>query len=131
VLYYWVKQVHVFSVHVSFLLFLARGAWVLSGRVLPRHPVLRAVPHTVDTVLLTSALWLTTIIQQYPFRDAWLTVKVVLLVAYIVLGSFALRRAQTRAGRAVAFLAAIGTFLFLYSVARYHHPLGVLRPLLG
>lgn len=130
-MYYWVKQVHMFSVLVSFTLFLARGAWVLAGRSLPRHPLLRALPHTVDTVLLTSALWLTTIIQQYPFSHGWLTVKVVLLLVYIVLGSLALRRAPTPAGRAAAFVGAVITFLFLYSVARFRHPLGVLAPLLG
>lgn len=128
-LYYWLKQIHVFSVMLSFTLFLSRGAWVLTGRALPRHPLFRALPHTVDTVLLGSALWLTTVIQQYPFRDAWLTVKVVLLVTYIVLGSLALRRAPTRAGRAIAFFAAVVTFLFLYSVARYRHPLGALLPI--
>jgi uncharacterized membrane protein SirB2 len=130
-LYFWLKQVHHYSVLLSFALFLLRGAWVLSGRALPRQPLLRALPHTVDTVLLGSALWLTTIIQQYPFRDAWLTTKVLLLVTYIVLGSLALRRARTRTGRAVAFVAATGTFLFLYSVARYRHPFGWLAPWLG
>lgn len=130
-LYYWLKQVHVYSVMLSFTLFLLRGGWVLSGRSLPRQPVLRALPHTVDTVLLGSALWLTIIIQQYPFRDTWLTVKVLLLLAYIVLGSLALRRAPTRATRAVAFVAAVVTFLFLYSVARQRHPLGALLPMLG
>lgn len=130
-LYYWLKQVHVYSVMLSFALFLLRGGWVLSGRSLPRQPVLRALPHTVDTVLLGSALWLTTIIQQYPFRDTWLTVKVLLLLAYIVLGSLALRRAPTHATRAVAFVAAVGIFLFLYSVARQRHPLGALLPMLG
>lgn len=130
-LYYWVKQVHFVSVLLSFTLFLLRGAWVLSGRALPRHPLPRALPHVVDTVLLASALWLTTLIQQYPFRHGWLTVKVLLLVAYIVLGSLALHRARTRSGRAVAFTAAVLTFLFLFSVARYHHPLGALLPVLG
>jgi len=130
-LYIWVKQAHLYSVLLSFTLFLLRGAWVLSGRSLPRHPLLRALPHTVDTVLLGSALWLTTIIQQYPFRDAWLTVKVILLLAYIVLGSLALRRAPTPRGRAIAFVAAIVTFLFLFSVARYRHPFGALLPVIG
>lgn len=130
-LYYWVKQVHFYSVLLSFSLFLVRGAWVLAGRELPRHLLARALPHTVDTVLLTSALWLTTIIQQYPFQDAWLTAKVLLLVAYIVLGSLALRRARTRRWRAVAFVGAVVTFLFLFSVARYHHPLGALLPVLA
>lgn len=130
-LYFHVKQVHVYSVHLSFLLFLARGAWTLAGRDLPRSALLRALPHAVDTVLLTSALWLTTIIQQYPFREPWLTVKLLLLLLYIVLGSFALRRARTPRGRAVAFTAAVGTFLFLYSVARFHHPLGILLLVAG
>lgn len=130
-LYYWVKQVHVGAVHLSFALFLARGVWVLGGRALPRHLVLRVLPHAVDTVLLTTALWLTTIIQQYPFRHAWLTAKILLLLAYIVLGSMALRRARTRMGRSIAFAAAVATFLFLYSVARFRHPLGVLLPVLG
>lgn len=130
-MYYWVKQVHMVSVLLSFTLFLARGAWVLAGQELPRHPLLRALPHAVDTVLLTSALWLTTIIQQYPLSHDWLTMKVFLLVVYIVLGSLALRRARSRAARAGAFIGAVVTFLFLYSVARAHHPLGALAHLIG
>jgi uncharacterized membrane protein SirB2 len=130
-LYYWVKQVHFHSVLLSFGLFLLRGAWVLAGRELPRQPLARAVPHAVDTVLLASALWLTTIVQQYPFQDAWLTTKVLLLIAYILLGSLALRRAPTRRWRAIAFVGAVVTFLFLFSVARSRHPLGALLPVLA
>jgi uncharacterized membrane protein SirB2 len=126
VLYYWVKQVHAWSVMLSFTLFLLRGAWVLAGRELPRGVVLRSLPHAVDTVLLTSALWLTTIIQQFPFQQSWLTTKVLLLLLYIVLGHVALRRARSRAGRALAFVTACSVFLFIYSVARLHHPLGAL-----
>lgn len=130
-LYYWVKQVHVYSVHLSFLLFVLRGAWVMTGRGLPRQVLLRALPHTIDTVLLTSALWLTTIVHQYPFQNDWLTAKVLLLVAYIVLGSLALRRLPSRAWRAMAFVAAIAVFGFMYSVARFRHPAGLLAPWLG
>ena len=125
-LYYWVKQVHVWSVVSSFALFLLRGAWVLAGRRLPRNVLLRSLPHAIDTVLLTSALWLTTIIQQFPFQQPWLTTKVLLLLLYIVLGHVALRRARSRAGRTLAFAAACAVFLFIYSVARLHHPLGAL-----
>jgi uncharacterized membrane protein SirB2 len=125
-LYFWLKQVHFISVLLSFALFIARGAWVLSGRALPRHPALRALPHTIDTVLLGSAIWLTTLIQQYPFRQGWLTAKVLLLIAYIVLGSLALRRAPTQRTRVLAFAAAVLTFLFLFSVAWYRNPWGIL-----
>jgi uncharacterized membrane protein SirB2 len=126
VLYFWVKQVHVWSVMLSFSLFLLRGAWLAAGGKPPRSVVLRSLPHAIDTVLLTSALWLTTIIQQFPFQHPWLTTKVLLLCVYIALGHVALRRARTRLARSLAFAAAVAVFLFIYSVARLHHPMGAL-----
>jgi uncharacterized membrane protein SirB2 len=86
---------------------------------------LRYLTYTIDTVLLTAALMLVTILRQYPFVQAWLTVKVLLLVVYIVLGTFALKRAPTRQGRARFYFAALAVFLFIASVARAHHPLGI------
>lgn len=123
-LYLVVKQVHVTSIALSFALFAARGLWILSGRTLPHNPLVRVLPHVVDTVLLTSALWLTTLIHQYPFAQGWLTVKLLGLVAYVVLGSLALKRAPTLRMKGVAFLAACLVFAFIVSVARAHHPLG-------
>ena len=57
--------------------------------------------------------------------------KVVLLVAYIVLGSVALKRGRTRAIRIAAFAAALATIGFLVTVARAHHPLGLFAGRLG
>jgi uncharacterized membrane protein SirB2 len=109
---------------LSITLFVLRGGLMLTGSPLLRTAVLRHLPHVVDTVLLTSALMLTTIIRQYPFVQGWLTLKVVLLLAYIVLGSIALRRGRTLRSRVLAFAAALATVLFLVSVARAHDPLG-------
>ncbi|MGH8502735.1 MAG: SirB2 family protein [Gammaproteobacteria bacterium] len=88
--------------------------------------LLLVFPHVVDTVLLVSALWLTVLIGQYPFTSAWLTVKVLLLVVYILLGSIALRWGRTRTVRITAFAGAVCVFLFIISVAHTHHPLGAL-----
>ena len=64
------------------------------------------------------------ILHQYPFIDAWLTVKVVLLVVYISLGLVALKRAQTHGVRIIAYLAAMATYAFIIGVAVTHHPAG-------
>ena len=80
----------------------------------------------VDTVLLTAALMLATILHQYPFVQGWLTAKVLLLVVYVVLGSFALKRGRTRAVRTSCWIAALLVFLFIVSIARAHHPLGII-----
>lgn len=126
-LYLIVKKVHVYSVIASFALFLFRGGLMMAGARLLQHKLLRILPHVVDSILLFSALWLTAIVHQYPFVHHWLTVKVLLLVVYIVLGSFALKRGRTRAVRLVCFFLALGVFVFIVSVARAHHPLGFLQ----
>jgi uncharacterized membrane protein SirB2 len=122
-----IKWAHIFAVIASGSLFALRGAGVLAGGRWPMWAPLRHLTYTIDTVLLTAALMLVTILHQYPFVQAWLTVKVLLLVVYIVLGTFALKRARTRTIRAVFYVAALAVFLFIASVARAHHPLGMLE----
>ncbi len=92
---------------------------------------LRYLSYSIETILLTAALMLATILHQYPFVHGWLTVKVVLLVIYVVLGSYALKRGSTRNARIHFWLAALGVYAFIISVARAHHPLGILAPLFG
>jgi uncharacterized membrane protein SirB2 len=121
-----IKWVHVCAVIASGTLFTLRGAGVLAGARWPMWAPLRYLTYTIDTVLLTAALMLVTILHQYPFVQAWLTVKVLLLVVYIVLGTFALKRARTRGSRATFYVAALAVYLFIASVARAHHPLGAL-----
>lgn len=130
-LYLIVKQVHVASVILSFVLFLFRGGLMFAGSRWLQHPVLRITPHVVDTILLTTALWLMSLLHQYPFVHHWLTVKVVLLVVYIVLGSFALKRGKGMTQRTVFFVLAVLTYLYIVSVARAHHPMGVFFMLSG
>jgi uncharacterized membrane protein SirB2 len=124
--YYLVlRNVHIACAILTITLFVLRGSLMLANSAWQQNVVLRYLPHAVDTVLLTTALMLTTVIQQYPFAVSWLTAKVVLLVAYIVLGSIALKRGRTRQVRVVALVAALATVAFLVSVARAHHPLGI------
>jgi uncharacterized membrane protein SirB2 len=122
-----IKWVHVAAVIASGSLFALRGVGVLAGARWPMWPPLRYLTYTVDTTLLTAALMLATVLHQYPFVHAWLTVKVVLLVVYISLGSFALKRGRTRTARAWCFMAALAVYLYIVSVARAHHPLGAFQ----
>ncbi|HWK50172.1 MAG TPA: SirB2 family protein, partial [Steroidobacter sp.] len=80
--------------------------------------------------LLTAALMLATMLHQYPFVHGWLTVKVLLLVVYIVLGTFALKRGSTKTIRVVCWVAALLVYAFIISVARAHNPVGIFSGLL-
>ncbi|HVU80444.1 MAG TPA: SirB2 family protein [Rhodanobacteraceae bacterium] len=124
----WFLQIlwiHIGCVIASGSLFFTRGCMMLAGLAAANHAALRRISVVIDSLLLAAAIVLTTIIHQYPFVQAWLTVKVILLVVYIVLGVFALRRGRTRAIRAACFAAAMLVFLFIVTVARTQNPLGV------
>jgi uncharacterized membrane protein SirB2 len=93
----------------------------------PMWAPLRYLTYTVDTVLLTAALMLVTVLHQYPFVQPWLTAKVCLLVVYIVLGTLALKRARTLRARAWAYAGALAVFLYVVSIARAHSPWGIIE----
>jgi uncharacterized membrane protein SirB2 len=128
--YAQIKAVHIAAVMASGLLFLLRGAAVQFGATWAMAAPLRYLSYSIDTVLLTAALMLATILHQYPFVHGWLTAKVLLLVCYVVLGSFALKRGRTRAVRTWCWIAALLVYLFIVSIARAHHPLGVIALLM-
>lgn len=121
--YLALKAVHVASIATSYALFVVRGVWMLRGSPLLRRRWVKIVPHVVDTVLLASAVLLAMTIRQYPFVAPWLTAKVIGLVAYIALGTVALKRGRTRTVRLAAWIAAQLTFFYIVAVAITHTPL--------
>lgn len=124
--YLQIRAVHIGSVLASGMLFFIRA----TGRNLfdaswPMALPLRILVYTVDTILLTAALMLMTIVRQYPFVDSWLTMKLLLLIIYIVIGWWAFR-AERKKVRIASMVAALAIFAFIVTVARAHDPLGFL-----
>jgi uncharacterized membrane protein SirB2 len=123
--YFEIRQIHIAAVLASGSLFLLRAlACNLFRSGWPMAAPVRYLSYAIDTILLLAAITLTTIIGQYPFVNGWLTVKALLLVAYIALGLRAFR-APRRAHRIGYTVAASTLFLFIISVARAHDPLGI------
>jgi uncharacterized membrane protein SirB2 len=119
--------VHVTAALVSPALFLLRASRALAG-LDPAAGLLRWAPHAVDTVLLAAGITLAARLGQYPFVHGWLTAKVLALVAYIVLGHVAVRRARSHAGRLAALGGALAALLYLYAVAFTRSPLPSIGP---
>ncbi len=120
-----IKWVHIACVLASGLLFALRGLLVQAGHggAAQWEPV-RWLSYAIDTTLLTAALVLVNILPGALFANGWLTTKLVLLVAYVALGTLALRRARTPRSRRVFYVAALATYVYMLGVARMHHPLG-------
>ena len=123
--------VHILAISLSGSLFASRGLGVLAGARWPQAAPVRYFSYSVDTVLLTAALMLLTILPGAMFVNGWLTVKLILVVAYVVLGSFALKRGRTSRIRTICFVAALLVFATIIGIALAHHPLGWLLRWLG
>jgi uncharacterized membrane protein SirB2 len=121
-----VKWVHVWMVIASGSLFAIRGAGMLMGSSLGMSAPVRYLSYTIDTTLFTAALMLATMLHQYPFVHGWLTAKVILLVAYIVLGSYALKRGATKRSRTFYLIGALLAYLLIVAIAMTRGSFGVL-----
>lgn len=84
-----------------------------------RHTWLRWLPHLNDTVLLLSALALVVVTGWVPFRDSWLTAKVLLLCFYIIAGKLALDPQRKRFTRQSAAACALVILAGIFWVARH------------
>ena len=124
--YIVLKHIHVTAVALSATGFFLRGLLMLRGSSLLQARWIRIAPHILDTVLLGSAIAMAVMSAQYPFVQPWLTAKFFGLIAYILCGTMALKRAKTLAARRVWYFAALAVVGWVVSVALTRNPWGYL-----
>ncbi len=123
-LYLPLKHAHMTLAFISIVLFIIRGGAKICQSTRLKQRWLKIVPHILDSLLLLSGIALTSIIAQYPISDHWLTVKMLLLVGYIVLGMKTMKSTQLMQQRTY-FAAALCCVLLLVMVATTQHPMGI------
>jgi uncharacterized membrane protein SirB2 len=116
---------HVSCAIISLSFFIVRGIWMILDNAMLQRPLIRVLPHVIDTMLLVSAVSLTLILEQYPFINGWLTAKLCALILYIILGTIALKRGRTKFIRIGAFGASIFVFAIIVGVALSHDQVAV------
>jgi len=111
--------------------FALRALALVAGMGWPRWAPARYFSYTIDTVLLTAAFMLLTILPRGMYANGWLLVKLCFVTAYVVLGILAFRPQRRPVARAALAVAAGLCFLQVYCIARAHHPLGAFYLLMG
>lgn len=115
--YLLLKHSHMGLAFVSITLFVLRGSLTLARSPLLTMRSLRIVPHIIDTLLLGSAIALTITMHYDPMQLPWLMAKIIAVLAYIVLGSLALKRGRSQKTRSIAFICALLLLAYIVSVA--------------
>ncbi|MDA1370798.1 MAG: SirB2 family protein [Proteobacteria bacterium] len=116
-IYDLIKVLHVSCAVVTLCGFTLRGYWMLVGSDWLQQKITRVLPHIIDTVLLVSAIVLVIMSRQYPFVVDWVTIKIGLLLLYVVLGTFALKRGKTKQIRIACLIGALLTIAGIFIVA--------------
>jgi uncharacterized membrane protein SirB2 len=115
--YTLLRGLHIAAVLATLTLFLLRGFWMLKDSPHLRDSWVRIVPHVNDTVLLGAAIAMLFTGGLNPLAQPWLLAKILGLLAYIGLGTVALKRGKTQAVRVKALIAALGVFAYIVAVA--------------
>lgn len=115
--YSLLKLIHVGTVYITFGLFLVRGVWMLLDSPRLQDRWVKVVPHLNDTLLLTAAIAMIVVGDLGLAENPWLIAKISGLLAYIGLGTMALKRGKTKVQRAGWFVAALATIGYIIAVA--------------
>jgi len=132
--YLLIKGLHVSAALLSVLGFLWRAVLMLRNSPLADARWVRQTPHYIDTVLLGAAIALVWMGGWRPFEDAWLSAKIASLLAYIVCGALALKRAPSARSKRIFLVLALLCLANILLIALTRDPWGVafwLRPWLG
>lgn len=122
------KYLHIVSVAAGFALFFVRGLWMMQSYPDSQEKWVRVLPHAVDAVIVLSAIVMLAM-SPTGWPGDWLTVKLALIVVYVVLALYLFRGARALATKFLAWLLGLLVFLFITTIAVLNDPLGILSVL--
>lgn len=121
--YFAIKHIHMTAVGLSLVFFILRAWWSVSESAMLQTRWVRIIPHVIDTILLAAGVTLMVMLHFWPHQHPWLAAKLAGLVAYVIVGTLAIKRGKTRRSRALAALVAVAIFVYIIGAATAHHPL--------
>ena len=121
--YLAIKHLHVTAAALSILFFVIRAYWSVTENALLQKKFVKIAPHVIDTILLVAAITLSMMLGAAAAQP-WVLTKIVLLIAYIGVGTIAIKRGRTPKSRAIAAVVAVLIFIYIVGVALKHHPAG-------
>ncbi|NWO08384.1 MAG: SirB2 family protein [Alteromonadaceae bacterium] len=118
------KHLHMTTAYLTISLFALRLLLDMVGKPGWRQTPLRWIPHANDTVLLVTAISLLFVAGYISAMPGWIIAKILLLVGYIVAGTFAIKPAFSKPVRIA------GAVLALVQVSAIFH-LALAKPVFG
>ncbi|MDE3270549.1 SirB2 family protein [Pseudoalteromonas sp. G4] len=115
------KHTHMLFALISVVLFYIRAFARIKQLNLAKNKLLFIGSHSVDTLLLISAVALAMTLGMSPHNQPWLLEKIILVVAYIAVGIFMARQKHIKGQLSLLLLATTVIFAIFY-LARFKTP---------
>lgn len=115
------KHTHMLLALISVVLFYTRAFARIKQLQLAKNKLLFIGSHSVDTLLLVSAVALAMTLGLSPHNQPWLLEKIILVVAYIAVGIFMARQKHIKGQLSLLLLATTVIFAIFY-LARFKTP---------
>lgn len=128
-MYLTIKTIHMTCALISFTGFLFRAYLMVIESKWLNHKAVLVTPHVVDTLFLLSGATMAFMVNFGLFSQMWLTMKIALLMCYLLFVGIALNRGKTRNIRIAAFFLAVATFGYIVGIAVIKSPAGWLARL--
>ena len=116
------KLTHISCVLLSILFFSGRGVVMFYDASFTGKIWVRRVAEGIDTALLFSGIALAWLTEQFPWQEAWLGAKLILLLFYILLGMVAFHWGRSRTVKMLFWGAAVGTYAAMVFIALTKSP---------
>ncbi len=116
-MYLTVKTIHMTCALISFTGFLFRAYLMVIESKWLNHKAVLLTPHVIDSVFLASGGTMAFMVNFGLFNQLWLTLKVTLLMFYLLFVGIALNRGKTKQIRIGSFFLAIFTFVYIVGIA--------------
>ncbi len=116
-MYLPLKHLHLTCITLSLILFVTRFYWRKQNPSMLQKKWVKILPHTIDTILLASAIGMAIIASINPLEQTWLAAKILALLAYIFAGTFAIKRANSPQAQNLSFVLALTCFAYILMVA--------------
>jgi len=111
------KTIHMCCALISFTGFLFRAYLMVIDSKCLNHKLILVTPHLVDTIFLLSGFSMAFVLNIGLFAQGWLTMKIFLLMFYLLFVGIALNRGTTKSIRITAFLLGVFTFVYIVGIA--------------
>jgi uncharacterized membrane protein SirB2 len=115
-MYLTFKTIHLTFALISFTGFLLRALLMFLDSPLLKNKAVLIIPHLIDTVFLLSGFSMAFMLNFGLFSQPWLSMKVLMLMFYLLFVGIALNRGSTRMVRGIAFMLGVSTFFFIVGV---------------